>query len=56
LGFSNVAERLSSDVSIRLGSRVNTAYSSLVERIFAQDCRRTSVNVEGLTSGIVGRS
>jgi hypothetical protein len=46
LGFSNVADRLSSDVSIRLGSRVNIANSSLVECILAQDCRRTSANVE----------
>jgi hypothetical protein len=50
LGFSNVADRLSSDVSIKLGFRVNTANSSLVERILALDCRRTSSNVEGRAS------
>jgi hypothetical protein len=47
VGFSNVAARLSSDVSIRLGSRVNTATPHSSGRIFDKDCRRTSDTSRG---------
>ena len=55
-GVLNVADRLSSDVSIRLGSRVNTGDSSLLERIFGHDCRRTPCQRREAMSGTVARS